>query len=344
MKNKKVTIKEIAERTGVSIGTVHRAIYGKEGVSEATRKRILDEVEKMDYHIDEAASSLKRKILNIAVVMPKACGEERFFLRGVWQGIKEVDAELGSNKVHFQYIESDYGLYCISDQLRILYDTMLDDIDGLITISDSNECNDWIARFHKQGITVILIASNERVEHCFCSVKVDHKKAGKLAAEFLKTSCHGNNGKILVLTGDEKILSNQNYATSFTEQFGSDELIKVKGFGKEEIYDKCRQLLLTEPIKAVFTCNARNTYVLCQLLKEEDMKSPVFVGTDVFYELEPFFEENILNASICQHTKEQGRRAAEILYRYLVTGSREKNKEVLPIGIVMKSNYEYYIC
>ena len=51
MAGKKVTLKEIAQKTGVSLGTVHRAIYNKSGISEATRKRILEEVERSNYRL-----------------------------------------------------------------------------------------------------------------------------------------------------------------------------------------------------------------------------------------------------------------------------------------------------
>ena len=37
MENNKPTIKDIATIAGVSIPTVHKAIYGKPGVSEKTR-------------------------------------------------------------------------------------------------------------------------------------------------------------------------------------------------------------------------------------------------------------------------------------------------------------------
>lgn len=205
MKNGKPTIKEIAERTGVSIGTVHRAIYGKEGVGAETRKRILEEVERMNYHIDEAASSLKRKEINIAVVLPMAQGEERFYFRGIWEGIKSAAAELVKFKVNLLYFESEYSLDKIPLELKHIYDTILDDIDGLITISDNEDSNEWIARFHKQGVTVVLISSYGNAANHFCSIKVDHEKAGQLAAEFMHHMCSARKGKLLVLTGLQSI-------------------------------------------------------------------------------------------------------------------------------------------
>lgn len=347
MKNGKPTIKEIAERTGVSIGTVHRAIYGKEGVGAETRKRILEEVERMNYHIDEAASSLKRKEINIAVVLPMAQGEERFYFRGIWEGIKSAAAELVKFKVNLLYFESEYSLDKIPLELKHIYDTILDDIDGLITISDNEDSNEWIARFHKQGVTVVLISSYGNAANHFCSIKVDHEKAGQLAAEFMHHMCSARKGKLLVLTGLQSIFSNQKYSEAFLHQMEQDEpgreIICVDGFGSEEIRNRCEEIIKSEDIAGIFACNARNTYTISNILfslKKEDI---VFVGTDVFYELKPYFDTNIITACIYQYNREQGSRAVEIIYKYLSTGGRERGRECLPTGLVMKSNCEYFM-
>ncbi|MBT9778035.1 substrate-binding domain-containing protein [Clostridium sp. MCC353] len=347
MKNGKPTIKEIAEKTGVSIGTVHRAIYGKEGVGEETRKRILAEVEKMNFQIDAAASSLKRKTINIAVVLPQPKGEDQYYFRGIWEGIKEAAEEVQKYKINFIYIESEYRMDKLSMELQKLYDTMLDDINGLITLSDTNDSNEWIARFYKQGVTIVLISSYGRIENYFCSIKVDHVKAGRLAAEFLSAALPADQGKILLLSGNADLFSNRNYANGFLEDIKrrgiENEMIVLDGFGKEDVEERCRILLDTEDISAIFCCNARNTYILCQLLEQRQKKRPLFIGTDVFFELKPYFENGILTASIYQSNKEQGRMAVEVLYRYLTTGSRSRSQEFVPIGLVMKSNCEYYI-
>lgn len=347
MKSGRPTIKEIAARTGVSIGTVHRAIYGKEGVGEETRKRILEEVERMNYHVDEAASSLKRKVLTIAVALPRNHGEERFYFRGIWEGIRQAAANLGKYKVEFRYFESEYSLDKMAMELQRIYDTILDDIDGLITISDSEGSNEWIARFYKQGVTVVLVSSYGRVENCFCSIKVEHEKAGRLAAEYMRDICAAREGRLLVLTGNRDIFSNRRYADAFLAQMkeydASRGIICVDGFGYDEINERCREILSQEHIAGIFVCNARNTYTVCGILQDMGLEKVFFIGTDVFHELKPYFDSGVINASIYQYNREQGSRAVEILYQYLISGSRERGQEYLPIGLVLGSNSEYFM-
>ncbi|HEX4909482.1 MAG TPA: LacI family DNA-binding transcriptional regulator, partial [Permianibacter sp.] len=56
---KKYTSTDIALMAGVSQPTVSRAIAGSPSVKEATRQRILQIAEQLDYHVDLRASRLR---------------------------------------------------------------------------------------------------------------------------------------------------------------------------------------------------------------------------------------------------------------------------------------------
>ena len=60
MKNR-VTIKDVAAKSGYSLGTVHIALNGKTGISEDTRNKILEVAKELDYRPNFAAASLNRK-------------------------------------------------------------------------------------------------------------------------------------------------------------------------------------------------------------------------------------------------------------------------------------------
>ena len=69
MENTNVTLREVAQRVGVSMVSVSRALSGKEGVSEATRKRILETAEEMGYTANLAASALKKKRATVSIIL-----------------------------------------------------------------------------------------------------------------------------------------------------------------------------------------------------------------------------------------------------------------------------------
>ena len=72
-----VTLKDVAEKLGVTITTVHKALNGKEGVSEKRRAEIMKVAAQMGYKVNYMASS-QRKKFHIAVVLPNTDGDNVF--------------------------------------------------------------------------------------------------------------------------------------------------------------------------------------------------------------------------------------------------------------------------
>ena len=56
---KRATIKDVARMAGVSISTASLAINGKGGVTDKTKKLVLDAVEKLSYQPDSAARNMR---------------------------------------------------------------------------------------------------------------------------------------------------------------------------------------------------------------------------------------------------------------------------------------------
>lgn len=86
----KVTIKDISVKLGISSTTVHRAIAGKEGMSDALRQKILETAKEMGYEINYAASSIKRRTIRIAVVLPM---DDGWYFGNIWKGVHQSAME-----------------------------------------------------------------------------------------------------------------------------------------------------------------------------------------------------------------------------------------------------------
>lgn len=67
-----VTIKEVAQLAGVSIATVSRVLNHQHTVTPATRKRVVEAMQSLDYSRNEVARSLKtRKTRTIGIIAPE---------------------------------------------------------------------------------------------------------------------------------------------------------------------------------------------------------------------------------------------------------------------------------
>eukprot|EP01031_Cornospumella_fuschlensis_P019440 gene19440-23824_t len=63
MADKGVTIRELAEAAGVSIGTVSRALKGQPGLSEQTRAQVLSVAQQMGYDVGKLRTGKPRRML-----------------------------------------------------------------------------------------------------------------------------------------------------------------------------------------------------------------------------------------------------------------------------------------
>ncbi len=94
---KRVSIKDVAREAGVSITTVSRALNGYSDVSESTRQRIREVVERLDYAPDINARSLGGKAeTTIALLTSELTPtNESGFVYGLISGLFQECSELG---------------------------------------------------------------------------------------------------------------------------------------------------------------------------------------------------------------------------------------------------------
>jgi len=89
----KVTLKVIAEKLGVSISTVSRALTGKPGVSKGLRDKIIATAKNLGYYPDVTATGLRRgKTMTIGVLLPELSGD---FFSQIVTGMEKVLFHLG---------------------------------------------------------------------------------------------------------------------------------------------------------------------------------------------------------------------------------------------------------
>jgi len=71
MSNQKVRIKDIAERAGLSVGTVDRVIHGRTNVSKSSYEIVKKVLAEMNYEPNYVASALaSNKTYNFSALLP----------------------------------------------------------------------------------------------------------------------------------------------------------------------------------------------------------------------------------------------------------------------------------
>ena len=184
---KRVTIKDIARKVGVTHVTVSKVINNKGRISEKTKKRVFDAIEALGYYPNYAAISLvKGKTNNIAVIEPGFTGFPSSIIAGVQEAHVQTNYDLN---LYSSRATQEGAIKAFS---RILNERRADAVI-VISIGISDE---FLAKYKKAGIPVILIETETKGAS---SILADNENGAFKATELLLQK---GRRRIGLITGD----------------------------------------------------------------------------------------------------------------------------------------------
>lgn len=195
MEGKKVTLKDLALKSGLSVNTVSRALKDKADIGAATRKIVQDLAKEMGYVGNALAGSLRSGLTRTIAVIVSDVANPHF-------GIMVKDIEKAARK-------HQYTIFVINTEdehemeERAIYTAIGKNVDGII-ICPSQRSADTIRILKKNGIPFVLIGRRFEDEPEFDYVICDDEKGGYLAAKHLLDSGHE---RVLYLNGPSRISS-----------------------------------------------------------------------------------------------------------------------------------------
>ena len=163
----------------------------KEGVSKAVRQEILNVASELGYTTNYVASALKRRQVNLAVVLPEAEDGGKYYFRYVWKGCRAAESEVSGynlNVMDFTFPVSDSkGSEEQVSILKKLYDEWGDRLDGLLTMPNINspQMQCLLSQFSGRGVSVALIDNDFKDCGRLCCIAPNDTYTGRLAAELM---------------------------------------------------------------------------------------------------------------------------------------------------------------
>jgi LacI family transcriptional regulator len=315
---KPVSIKDIAAALHVSLATVHKALTGKPGISDARRKEILAAAEKMGYTVNPAAQTLSRKNRHIGVIFPAVWHE---FFADMKEG---MDAELFSLQ-NYKVTGLSYTIPATPSQgeAENIRQWLRDAAIDAVLYCASHFAYDDIATQALQncGLPVFWVGGGSENPLHAPSITVDATLAGKMAADFLCCTAR-KPVKAAVFLGSLKNDIHKAKAEAFcrriTENGGDILCICETEDIPEKAYEAMDKHYQAHPeLNAIFVCTA-TSQPICAYMKEHGLQEQIaLIGTDVFDSLRESVRSGIMKATIFQHQKEVGRLAAASAYEYL---------------------------
>ncbi len=182
------TLKDVAEKSGVTVTTVSRVLNNRGYISDATRKKVYDAMKELNYHPNEMARSLTKKRTNmIGVIVPSI--SHPFFSKVV-SCLEYYAAQKGykimlCNSHHER--EKEIGYF---DMLRS------NKVAGIVMCSRTERVTDDL------DITLPVVLFERALSGDFSTISCDNYEGGHIAVmHLIEKGCHN----LLYIGGPEKI-------------------------------------------------------------------------------------------------------------------------------------------
>ncbi len=171
-----LTIKDVAERAGVSVTTVSRVLNDRGSLSDKTRKKVHAAIEELNYYPNQMAVSLfKKRSMLVGLIVPDV--SHPFY----GSEIKHIEEYLFAKGYKLMLCNSGEN-----QQREKEYLTMLqrNKVDGVILASHTLDLEDY------SKVSLPVVALDRYLGKTIPTVSADHEQGGRLAAEeLLRCGC-----------------------------------------------------------------------------------------------------------------------------------------------------------
>ncbi len=351
--NRRVRIKDIAEKAGVSKGTVDRVLHKRGNVSSETRKKVMVAVEELGYQRNVIASALAyNRSWRIAVLIPSS-HKDPFWQQprnGIDRALKAV-RDYGLTVEFFNFKDADVPDFQVKAKKVLTgnFDAVL------IAPIFSKEGLDFLDRCEEQGLNYVQINTYLERDHpaFLCYIGQDSYQSGMLAGKLLSFGL--SPGEAAMILHLEKAVYNsmhlmekeQGFHDFFTQH--ADKKLKVVRAAFEDVFDKKglkafieKKMAETPNIKGVFVTTSRSFHLI-QIFEELGLDEIKFVGFDLITENLNYLKEEKIHFLINQNPLKQGYLAIINIFNYLVQKKELKKIQFLPLDVVMQENLSYYL-
>lgn len=325
------TIRDVAKRAGVGIGTVSRVLNDSPAVSDATRTKVLSAIEALDYTPNPIARRLSLgKTLTIAVIAP-------FFTRPSvverLRGIEHVMADSEYDLIVFNVESSNRRDIYFQDVPR------RERVDGLLVIS-LMPLEEHVRRLLQSGAPTILIdVSHPR----FSQVIIDDVEGGRQATAHLLSLGHRKIG----------FLSDYNDSTFFftanRDRFrGYRQALAAAGLAvrpeysvhgehsRESAYEMSYRLLtLPDPPTAIFATSDTLATGVLEAAHDMELDVPTELSVIGYDDIE--IAEYLNLTTIRQRLFESGVRGGELLLEAIESQPTSPRQITLPTDLVVRA-------
>ncbi len=331
-------LKDVAELSGVSLGTVDRIIHNRGRFSEETARRVKEAMLKLNYKPDIRARnlSLSRKC-HIAVIMPFTDSNSGYWslpYRGMHKALKELSAS---------HVSADFHLFNENDRKdlsRILKTVKGKSYDAYIAAPLlHDEFLDFFDNIFKTRPVIFFdsdIENSQRASY----IGQKSKEAGQLAAKLLNYHHVDENKKVLILTTCSHNVHLRERVNGFIEKTKhKTEVIELSpDDSKNGKILKAISGKIGSEFGAIFVTYA-SSHFAADIIESKNLGTKIpMIGFDMVPKNIQHLKNGTIDFILTQRPIDQGYLSIMTIYRNIILGHDIIPEQLMPIDIVTQEN------
>lgn len=329
-----VTIKEIADRAGVSRGTVDRVLNNRGKVNPEKEERVRRIAQELGYKPNVAGKGLaaRKKHLKLGFI----CVDDEFapFFTDVLKGAEKQAEELKQYGVEVLFfitrIEELMGEECLE---RIVSENAMDGwvINGVL----SEHFTRAMKSCGREPVPVIFYNMDEPGADRMAYVGCDYEKSGRLAAGVAALMTDGK-ARVGVVSVDDGTISSfkarmEGFHMEISERYPEMSVVSQQVMTREkaqfDFFVAVQGMVERHPeINILYLVNPGD-YSICQAIRKASTGRDIkIISNDLVEKQRQMVKDGVIAATICQEPEKQGALPLELLFNYLALGM-EPTKE-----------------
>ncbi|MET0785086.1 MAG: catabolite control protein A [Paenisporosarcina sp.] len=209
-----ITIYDVAREANVSMATVSRVVNGNPNVKPATRKKVLDVIERLEYRPNAVARGLaSKKTTTVGVIIPDI---SNVFYAELARGIEDIATMYRYNIILSNSDQRE------EKELQLLETMFGKQVDGIVLMSEQVS-NDLLQMIERSPVPIVLAGTIDATNR-IPSVNIDYHQA---AYEAVTRLIQNNHKRIAFVSGSLSSTINRAYKFTGYEKALQDAGLKI---------------------------------------------------------------------------------------------------------------------
>jgi DNA-binding LacI/PurR family transcriptional regulator len=323
------TIRDVARKAGVGVGTVSRVINGSPAVSQATRQKVLEAIETLDFSPNLVARRLSLgKTQTIGVIVPY------FTNPSVVERLRGVVSVIAA---------SEYDMVLFDVETVVRREACLRDVprrrqvDGLLIIS-LELSNEEVERLDRSGIPTVLVDARHPDLN---QVVVDNVEGGYNATRHLIELGHRRIAYISDFLNDPFNSPVRDRFTGYTMALDEADIPFRTDYHRQAVHGRNQArkmthdlLNLSNPPTAIFAYSDTQAIGVIEAARERAMNVPADLSVIGFDDIEAAEYLNI--TTIRQSLYDSGVRGSKLLLESMTAEFPTPKRILLPTKLIAR--------